>query len=85
MAFLYYSMKLYEFLALSDELQFQAVWNLGVFIDSIISGKIYYNLYSVGDFYAEVHYDAFTNAIIGKMAFRQGEHLDKYLGDLPEF
>lgn len=78
-------MKLYEFLVLSDALQFQAVWDLGVFIDSVISGKIYYNLYSVGDFYVEVHYDAFTNAIIDKLAFRQGKHLDKYLADLPGF
>lgn len=75
-------MKLYDFLALSEELQYQAVWDLGVYIDSIIFNKVNYNLYSINDFYVEVHYDAVDNNIIGKLAFRQGEHLDKYLRDL---
>jgi len=78
-------MKLYEFLMLDDALQYQAVWDKGVFVDSILFEKINYLLYSINDFYVEVHYDAFTNAIIDKLAFRQGEQLDKYLGNLPEF
>ncbi|KGO85896.1 hypothetical protein Q765_13770 [Flavobacterium rivuli WB 3.3-2 = DSM 21788] len=65
-------------------LQYQAVWEQGVHIDNILFEKIHYQLYSINDFYVEVHYDAISNKIIGKLAFKQGEHLDKYLGDLPE-
>lgn len=77
-------MKLYEFLLLHDDLQYQAVWMQGVHIDSIIYEKIHYQLYSINDFYVEVKYDAISNIIIGKQAFRQGEHLDKYLGKFPD-
>ena len=74
-------MKLYDFLLLNDEQQYQAVWLLGVHIDHIIFEKIHYQLYSINDFYVEVRYDALTNKILGKLPFKQGEHLDKYLGD----
>jgi hypothetical protein len=81
---IYYIMKLYEFLALSDEFQYQAVWNQGVHIDNILFEKVNYQLYSINDFYVEVHYDAISNTIVGKLAFKGGEPLDKYLGGLPE-
>lgn len=76
-------MKLYDFLSLDDDLQYQAVWDFGVHIDSVICDKIHYQLYAINDFYVEVHYDAFSNSIIGKQPFKQGDHLDKYLGQAP--
>lgn len=75
-------MKLYEFLGLSDVLQYQAVWEQGVHIDNILFEKVHYQLYSINDFYVEVHYDATTNKIIGKLPFKNGKPLDKYLRKL---
>lgn len=80
----YTTMKLYEFLALSEQAQYQAVWDYGVHIDNIIYEKVQYQLYSINDFYVEVHYDAISNSIIGKLAFKGGEPLEKYLRGLPE-
>lgn len=68
---------------LTDELQYQTTWDLGIPIDNIIYDKINYLLYSINDFYVEIHYDAISNAIIGKLAFKNGEPLDKYLRTLP--
>lgn len=72
-------MKIYEFLSLDDPLQYQAVWDLGKHIDDIIVDKVHYQLYAVGDFYVEIHYNVTENKIIGKLAFRTGEPLEKYL------
>jgi len=76
-------MKLYDFLILSEELQYQAVWEQGVPIDNIIFEKVHHVLHSINDFYVEVRYDAISNKIIGKLAFKGGKPLDKYLGGLP--
>lgn len=73
------------FLLLAEQEQYQAVWEYGVHIDDIIFDKIHYQLYSISDFYVEIHYDAATNRIIGKLPFKQGEHLDKYLSQGPIF
>jgi hypothetical protein len=72
-------MKLYEFLGLSDIEQYDAVWFLGVHVDTHISDNIATNLYVVNDFYCEVYYDMKTNIIFYKQTFKQGERLDKYL------
>lgn len=72
-------MKIYEFLALDDQNQYQAVWELRKHIDDIITDKIHYQLYSINDFFIEIHYDTGSNKIVGKLPFKQGEPLDKYL------
>jgi len=59
-------------------------WEQGVHIDSILFEKVNYQLYSINDFYVEVQYDAISNKIIGKLAFKQGEALDKYLNWSPK-
>ncbi len=48
-------------------------------IDDIIIDRIHYQLYSINDFFVEVHYDAANNKLIGKQAFKQGQYLNKYL------
>jgi len=60
-------------------MQYQSVWDLGVHIDTVIYNQVHYHLYAVGDFYVEIHYRVADNAIIGKLAFRTGDPLDKYL------
>jgi len=76
-------MKLYEFLMLNDELQYQAVWEHGVHIDSIVYNHIYHQLYAINDFYVELYYRVKDNQITGKLAFKNGEPLDKYLVQHP--
>jgi len=76
-------MRLYEFLLLEDTQQYQAVWDQGVHVDDVIYEGLHYQLYAIGDFYVEIHYDAQSNNIVGKLPFRQGEPLEKYLGRTP--
>jgi len=76
-------MNFYKFLQLNDQQQYQAVWEHGVHIDDIIHNKIHYQLYSISNFYVEIHYDALSNKIVGKHHFKQGVHLDKYLRQDP--
>lgn len=75
-------MKLYEFLILSDELQYQTVWESGVHVYNIVYNRIHHQLYAINDFYVEIHYSVSDNKIIGKLAFKQGDALDKYLRPL---
>jgi len=75
-------MKIYEFLILEAEDRYQAVWDKGVHIDTYVATKLIYQLYSLGDFYVEIHYDPATNKIVGNLPFKQGEHLEKYLPEL---
>ena len=75
-------MKLYEFLGLSEEEQYNTVWSLGVHVDSFIKDNIAINLYVLNNFYCEVYYDMNTNKILYKKHFKQGELLDKYLNKI---
>ena len=72
-------MTLYEFTALTEEEQFNSIWNLGTHIDTHIKENIAINLYSINEFYVEVYYDRDANKIIDKKTFKQGALLDKYL------
>jgi hypothetical protein len=72
-------MKLYEFLRLSEVEQYDAVWSLGVHVDTHIKESIATSLYVINDFYVEVYYDIQTNKILYKQTFKQGTRLDKYL------
>lgn len=74
------SMKLYEYLAKDEQLQYQIVWEIGKYIETLYKDGIMYLLYAVNDFYVEIQYNQRTNEIIGKNQFKQGIHLDKYLG-----
>jgi hypothetical protein len=72
-------MKFYTFLRLSEVEQYDAVWSLGVHVDTHIKDNIGANLYSINDFYCEVYYVIKTNKILYKQIFKQGVRLDKYL------
>ena len=72
-------MKIYEYLILDEENKYQTVWDKAVHIDTFITSSIIYQLYSLGDFYVEIHYNPETNKIVGNLPFKQGEHLEKYL------
>jgi hypothetical protein len=72
-------MKLYEFLRLSDEEQYNTTWKIGVLVDQFIKDGIAINLYAINEFFVEVYYDQSDNKILYKKHFKQGELLDKYL------
>ncbi len=72
-------MKLYEYLSKDEQLQYQIVWEIGKYIETLYKDGIMYLLYAVNDFYVEIQYSQRTNEIIGKNQFKQGIHLDKYL------
>ena len=55
-------------------------WN---HIDNVIYNKINYQLYAINDFFVEILYDVSDNKIIGKLAFKGGHPLDKYLLNFP--
>lgn len=75
-------MKIYEFLILRTQERYQTVWDKGVHIDTFITNTLIYQLYSLGDFYVEIHYNSETNKIVGNLPFKQGIHLEKYLPEL---
>lgn len=77
-------MKLYQYLRLNEQLQYQTVWEIGKYIDTFKSDGMMYLLYAINDFYVEVVFRERTNEIIGKSQFKEGEYLDKYLPLLDE-
>ncbi|WP_116787814.1 hypothetical protein [Flavobacterium psychrotrophum] len=72
-------MKLYDFLILTEQQQYQAVWDEGTHVDTLACDGVTCLLYAVNDFFVEVRYIQEDNTILGKTEFKQGEHLDKYL------
>jgi len=72
-------MKIYEFLSLPEENRYEAVWDDGKHIDTKVKDGIVCQLYSINDFFVEIHYNAENNQIIGNLPFKHGEHLEKYL------
>jgi len=72
-------MNLYEFSRLSEEEQYNTTWAIGVLVDQFIKNSIIINLYAINEFFVEVYYDQYTNKILYKKHFKQGELLDKYL------
>lgn len=75
-------MKLYEFCRLNEVEQYNTVWNIGTLVDQYFKEVIFINLYAINEFFVEVYYDRFTNKILYKKHFKQGELLDKYLNKI---
>lgn len=77
-------MKLYEFLLLDEQKQYQSVWDQGTFINQVVTTELTFMLYSINDFYVEIHYDRGLNKVVGKQPFKQGVYLEKYLNPIPK-
>ena len=75
-------MKLYEFSRLTEEEQYNVVWDIGTLVDQYFKGDVVINLYAINEFFVEVYYVRDTNKIIYKKHFKQGELLDKYLNKI---
>jgi hypothetical protein len=72
-------MKLFEFLKLSDEEQYDATWEKGARVDLYFKDNIAIELYAINTFYVEIYYERNTTELIYKKTFKQGELLNKYL------
>jgi len=72
-------LKLYDFLRLSDEEQYNTTWEIGKLVDQYINDNIAINLYAINEFFIEVYFDRATDNILYKKTFKRGELLDKYL------
>lgn len=74
-------MSLEEFSLLSDQDQFETVFQQGTFVENYGTSYLKFNLYSIDKFFVEIQYDPISNKIIGKKAFVDGELLNKYTTD----
>ena len=72
-------MKLFEFLKLSDEEQYDATWEKGARVDLYLKDNIAIELYAINTFYVEIYYERNTTERLYKKTFKQGELLNKYL------
>ncbi|WP_117881958.1 hypothetical protein [Aureibaculum luteum] len=78
-------MTLYEFLLLNKQEQFNSIWNLGTFLDTVIEGSFKINVYAIDMFFVEVVYDAQSNKIIENRPFKEGYRLNKYSKNLNNY
>jgi len=76
-------MTLYKFNSLSRNNKFQATWDYGQHIETILQNSLVINLYAVSKFFVEVYYDQNKNKIVDLKSFKQGHLLDKYSGPIP--
>lgn len=72
-------MKLYEFLNIPEQEQYQSVWEKGTHLENVTVGNEIYQLYAINDFFVEVIYDIASNSITGKNQFKYSPALDKYI------
>jgi hypothetical protein len=75
-------MTFYQFNALDEVQQADAIWEHGVFLDSRIAGPYRYILYQLGGFYVELHYQAERNVLEGARVFANPDHLEPYLAEM---
>lgn len=69
---------LYQFLALSDDDQYNIVFTEGNCVEIRLEGSRRFVLYAVDLFFVEVEYDSENNLIRNKKAFVSGDMLDRY-------
>ena len=75
-------MGLYEYMMLSEEEQWNDLWQNGKFISHYKSIDCKFSLYALYDFFVEVELDPLTDKILGKEHFKEGHSLDKYVGSI---
>jgi hypothetical protein len=75
-------MTLYEFIQLNEEEQNDTLQSQGTFVDSIVlysHPSIQYQLYAIGRFFVEFHYDLIFSKVLDKKVFSEGFLIEKYL------
>lgn len=72
-------MTLYEFKLKSEHEQYDIVFTEGDFIEYHIEDSRRYALYTVCKFFVEVEYNLWSNKVVGKRSFVDGELLHRYI------
>tara|TARA_R110002111_G_scaffold109604_1_gene168491 strand:- start:611 stop:856 length:246 start_codon:yes stop_codon:yes gene_type:complete len=75
-------MELYEYMLLSENEQWNDLWQNGTFLTHRIEPFNKFSLYALYNFFVEVELDPGTDKINGKKNFKTGKTLDKYVGDI---
>lgn len=75
-------MTLYEYLALSNDEQWEEFWEHCVHLDNYKSIDCKFSLYSLHKFFIELELCITTDKILGKYPFKQGGRMEKYIGNL---
>lgn len=75
-------MDLYEYMVLSNEEQWDELWDHGQFITHFESIDCKFALYALHKFFVEVELDPVKDTLIGKNIFKEGRCMDKYAGYL---
>lgn len=75
-------MGLYEYMMLSEDEQWNDLWQNGEFITHFKAINCKFSLYALYNFYVEVELDQETDRIVGKVHFKEGHTLDKYAGSI---
>ncbi len=74
---------LYQFKLLSDQEQYDLVFNKGQFLTYRLKSNSRFALYALNKFFIEIEYDVKSNSIINKVSFISGDKLDLY-SNMPE-
>lgn len=72
-------MTLYQFNALDEMEQAEAIWEHGVLLGNRTDGAYRHILYQIDGFYVELHYHMEHNALKGARVFANPDHLQPYL------
>ena len=68
----------YDFLAMSETEQYEAVWK-GTFLGDRKDGNLWVQCYSLESFYIEVYYDAVNNKLLRIESFTSIHQLGPYI------
>ncbi|MAU15608.1 MAG: hypothetical protein CMH46_08730 [Muricauda sp.] len=74
-------MGIYEFLMLSNEEQWDVLWDKGVYLTSFKSIDCSYRLYAIDKFYVELEMCTIHDTVLGMGVFVEGKKLEKYWED----
>ena len=72
-------MTFYQFNALDEMDQAEAIWEKSVFLKDRTEGEYKYILYQVDSFYVELHYNLEHNVLKRGRVFANPDHLQPYL------
>lgn len=75
-------MGLYEYMMLTQEQQWDELWDNGKHITNYKSIDCSFSLYALHRFYVEVELCVSSGKILGKGIFKTGKTLDKYAGSI---
>lgn len=74
-------MGLYDYLKLSQEEQWDILWDVGVYITSYKSIDCSYRLYAIDKFFVEVEMCVSKETVLGMGIFKEGKKLEKYFSN----